>query len=224
MTRVALISVLLVAVACGKHDTSATNSGSASAATAAVTPRAAAFWKWFAANAATLHAEPDLRGVMEKINVELAKVDDGVFAEIGVDGDARTLVLTADGKRRLFPVVQELYAARPTVPGWSIVAFRQRAKPGQPPMRIELGRTKVSPDDVKLVGKPNGNKLDIDVYIPGFTTTDQMGEIGFLLLDHVLGEYDMETRIGVVEFHAIGKAPASARPLPELPALVDALK
>ena len=34
----------------------------------------------------------------------------------------------------------------------------------------------------------------------------------------------METRIGGVEFDSLERAPKTARPLPELPALVDALK
>jgi hypothetical protein len=40
----------------------------------------------------------------------------------------------------------------------------------------------------------------------------------------VLGEYDMETKIGGIEFAALDAAPASAKPLTELPAMVDALK
>ena len=46
-----------------------------------------------------------------------------MFAEIGKNGDELTLVISADGIKKLFPDVQEIYAARPTVPGWKVAVF-----------------------------------------------------------------------------------------------------
>src|SRR5579859_2263941 len=57
------------------------------------------FWQWFAKNAARLHDDKNYVGVMNEISDQMAKVDPGVFGEIAVDKNQRTLVLTADGKR-----------------------------------------------------------------------------------------------------------------------------
>lgn len=225
-----MIAVLL-AGACGKSkDAAPSPTGSAGSAepggsAAPAAGQAAPFWSWFTEHAAALRADKDLRKTMDTISAELGKASPGVFAEIGADGDNRTLVLSVDGKKDLFPAVQALYAARPTVAGWTIVAFRQRSKAGD---TFELGGHKISSDQIKFVAaasaKPAGAKLDLTVFIPSFTTNDEMGQLGFIMLDHAIGEYDMETRIGAIEFAPLSKAPATAKPLGELPALVDALK
>jgi len=200
-------AILLALVACRAPNTDPTRS----------------FWSWFADHGAELRAEPDIRTTMERITAELAKVDPGVVAEIGTDGADRQLVLTADGKRANFPGVQKIYAARPTVPGWTIVAFRQRPKPGSPPLRIDLAGGRISPDDVKFIATPSGSQLDVVLYIPMSGSHDELGTVGFLLLDHTIGEYDSEMKVGQIDFATIDKAPANARPLTALPAVVDGL-
>lgn len=196
------------------------------AAPAAATPpstanRAAPFWKWFTDHATELHGNTDLRVVMESISAECEKAYPGVFAEIGKQGDELMLVISADGIKKLFPQVQEIYAARPTVPGWKIVAFRQR----DAGFAIEMGDKKLEPKTVKFVGTPGEGKLDIEVYLPGFKSGDEeLKKIGFIILDHMIGEYDMETKIGGIDFAALDAAPATAKPLTELPAMVDTIK
>jgi hypothetical protein len=152
---------------------------------------------------------------------QLEKAYPGVFAEIGKQGDELMLVISADGIKKLFPQVQEIYAARPTVPGWKIVAFRQR----DAGFAIEMGGKKIEPKTVKFVGTPGEGKLDIEVYLPGFKSGDEeLKKIGFIILDHMIGEYDMETKIGGIDFAALDAAPATAKPLTELPAMVDTIK
>lgn len=178
----------------------------------------ARFWKWFVQNADALHAEPDLRKVMERISDELAKVDKGVFAEIGSDGDERLLVMSVDGDKKLFPVVERLYAARPKIEGWKIVAFRQRDKDLTV---IEMSGRKLDPKAMKFVAERKAELLDVTIYIPGFTSAKEFGSILFIALDHTVGEYDMETRIGGIDWAKLESAPPDARPLSELPKLID---
>lgn len=227
MTHWILILALGLGACGGKKDDKPAPVPAAPASAALATPapaaatKAAAFWKWFSDHAAELHANTDLQKTMESIGAELEKAYPGVFAEIGKDKDELILVISADGNKKLFPQVQEVYAVRPTVPGWKIVAFRQR----DAGFAIEMGGTKIEPKTVKFVGTPADGKLDIDVFLPGYKTGDEeLGKIGFIILDHVIGEYDMETKIGAIEFAALEAAPAAAKPLTELPAMVDALK
>lgn len=227
-SRIGWIVVLAVVVACGgKKDQDRPGPDIAKPAPVAVPKvdaKTTAFWAWFVAHADALRADKDVVKTMETIGAELEKAHPGVFAEIGADGDNRMLVLSVDGKKDLFPAVLEIFAARPTVSGWSIVAFRQRAKPGDQALNIDMGGKKIAPTDLRFVATPAGGKLDVVVYIPGYTTDEEMGSLGFVLLDHMLGEYDVETKIGAIEFHPLTQAPRDAKPFPELPKMVDALK
>jgi hypothetical protein len=179
-----------------------------------------AFWAWFQKNAAALRADSDRRRTMEAISDELERAHPGVFAEIGDVGGDRELVISVDGKRELFPIVQEIYAARPKVPGWVIVAFRPRSSPSDPPV-IEMDGKQLDSRRMKFTAGRNGEKLDITVFVPGFTTLEKLHPASFAILDHLVGEYDMETRIGGIEWAAVARAPAAARPLVELPAELD---
>ena len=225
MTHWMLVLALGLGACGGKKDDKGPPPAPATPTTpAAKTPPATAngvatFWKWFTDHATELHKTTDLRVVMESISAELEKVYPGVFAEIGKAGDELMLVISADGIKKLFPQVQEVYAARPTVPGWKIVAFRQR----DAGFAIEMDGKKIEPKTVKFVGTPSEGKLDIAVYLPGFKKDDEeMKKIGFIILDHMIGEYDMETKIGVIDFGET--APPAAKSLTELPAMVDAIK
>ncbi len=221
MSRIWLV-IVLAWVGCGGKKEAAPAPGSAAPTAPAAGDKVATFWHWFSERASKLRAQQDLRLTMETISSELERAFPGVFAEIASDGaDKRTLVLSADGNKELFPIVQQLHAARPTVPGWTIVAFRQRAKAGD---TIEMGSHKLDPAQIKFVGTPSGGKLDVEVFIPGYTTKEEMGAVGFVMLDHAVGEYDMEMKIAGVEFAPLEKAPAGAKSLLELPAMVDALK
>lgn len=212
---------LLVALTIVGCRSKAAPTPSATAATSASTAPAdgtAAFWKWFQKNADGLRADADLQHTMERISTELEKGHKGVFAEIGADGANRLLVLSVDGDKKLFPLVQQLYKARPTVEGWTVAAFRQRDKDLTV---IEMGGRKLDPKSMKVVAEKNGEVFDVTVYVPGFTTTEDFGSILFITLDHTVGEYDMETRIGAIDWVSLDKAPATARPLAELPKLID---
>jgi hypothetical protein len=226
-----VLSVTLVAMigsaACGAPQRGPAKLPAAQSVNVAGTDRrasTAAFWAWFEKNAATLRAEKDLRRTMDTISAELGKVHPEVFAEIagfGRLGDDRELVISVDGKREVFPVVQEIYAARPKVAGWTIVAFRPRRDPTDP-FVIEMNGKKLDARSMKFTAARNGDKLDVAVFVPGFTTLEELGGVAFILLDHLVGEYDMETRIGGISFAAIDQAPTNARPLVDLPTVLDA--
>ncbi|HEY5945739.1 MAG TPA: hypothetical protein VIV40_09620 [Kofleriaceae bacterium] len=155
------------------------------------------------------------------MNAKLEKVNPGVIAEIAQDGANRTLVLSADGKLELFPAVQEVFARRPSVTGWTIVAFRPR---GDLSSSIEMGGKKVEMSRLKFVAEKSGSKLDVVLFMPGYVENDQLKLLGYLVLDHTVGEYDMETRIGGVDFDSLSHAPREAKPLVELRPAVDAIE
>lgn len=180
------------------------------------------FWVWFATNAASLQADKDMRAVMEKISAELAKIDKGVFAEIGADKKSRTLVLSADGNKSLFPIVQALYAARPKVAGWNVVAFRQRNDQGElKDMKFEMAGKQYDATMITFVAQPGLQKLDIVLYSPSEDVSEPVKSMMMIMLDHTIGEYDTETKIGGIDFLPKSKAPNGAQSLSALPGVVD---
>jgi hypothetical protein len=219
-----LLTLVLLAGACEKKQPAPATP----AAPVAANPRDAAissFWQWFTMNAPRLHDNKDFVGVMNEIGAQMAKIDPGVFGEIAVDKNERSLILTADGKRDLFPLVQALYAARPTVPGWTVVAFRPRMPAAQlKGMQFEMEGKKYDPTAITFSAERNGDKLDIEVYSPTEDVSNQAKSMMFTMIDHVIGEYDTETKIAAIDFGPASKRPKTARPLTALAQALDAIK
>lgn len=176
------------------------------------------FWSWFQAEAPRLLADKDLRRVMKEINDHLEPKHRGVFVEVGDDKQGRRLVISSDGKKELFPVVQEVYTARPAVPGWNIVAFRQRDRET---FVIEMSGLKLDPRLMKVATEREEDKLSIVVFVPNLVRSKEMLQALYIVLDHTIGEYDMETRIGGIDFEPIEKASPDAKPLSDLPKIID---
>lgn len=54
------------------------------------------------------------------------------------------------------------------------------------------------------------------VFVPGYTERD--AKLAYIALDHVVGEYDVETRIGSISIANTDHVPPLAKPLADLPA------
>jgi hypothetical protein len=216
-----LVVIVTLGVAChGKESDRGTASANGSAQSTPTDPDRA-FWNWFTDEAPSLWTAP-MVDAMQRIQRELEKQHHGVFAELGSDGGGRLLVLTADGDRSLFPMIQQLFAARPKIKGWKIVAFRQRE--AKPFSKISMNNRDLDPAALRYVARQKNDKLDIKLYVPGYTEGDkELGLMAFLALDHTVGEYDVETKLGGIEVLPIAQAPTVSRALEELPGEIDAL-
>jgi hypothetical protein len=120
--------------------------------------------------------------------------------------------------------VTALVAAAPSLAGWKIIAFRQR---GGLELFVEIGERKLAPDDLWFRAATAGERVDLAVYVQGFGAASDatLKQAGYLLLDNALGEYDVETKIGPIEWRALPADPAGAglTPLRRLPEVVDAM-
>lgn len=187
----------------------------------------AGFWRWFRAHAgeaATIKqgSEP----IMAKLAAELRRVDERLVFEVGGIASTaapRELIISAGGLREVFPVVERLVAAAPPIDGWRVIAFRPR-KPGH---RLQFRDREVGGEELRFrfLSPPQaGRPLDIAVYLETPAVDETSMQIVFLLLDFTLGEFDVATQLGKIEFLPISQAPDDARPLTELTAIVDARK
>lgn len=183
------------------------------------------FWKWVGGHVSELRAvKTGEEPVVNELSAELDKAAPGLVFELGVGSDPFEFIISADGAKERFDAVKRLAGKAPTIPGLKVIAFRPRKEIDG--FEMHLGELKLAAAEVKyLSGVEKDGKLSIDLYIEGYdaTTEDAVKRAGFVLLDSAIGEFDMETRIGGIEFHG-APAPAGAKPLPALPAELDAKK
>jgi len=128
------------------------------------------------------------------------------------------LEISAGGIKQLIPVVQGLVSRAPTMPNVGVVAFKQPAAPG---FTLETPHGSIDDDNMRWrsLGVDAGLEgLEIYVPLPADAPHDVLGQIGFIFLDHTLGEYIVMTRVGELDFKSAAHAPADTRPFSELPA------
>lgn len=178
------------------------------------------FWDWFAQNERSLYSfEADQEPVFDRLAAALQRVHPSLTFEFGpVEGDGRReFVISADGLREAFSAVERLHAAAPVMPRWQWVKFRPRREP----MDLEIGGRSIRAGDVRylLFSDEDRDKVGILLFMPGYTEAEHnvFGQAGFLLLDNVLGEYDIETRVGAIDFQSPDSQHfARSKPLSEL--------
>lgn len=181
------------------------------------------FWRWFVEHEQDLlNFEKDRERVFDELANELQKVDCDLTFEFGPKEAKREFVVSAGGVKRAFPAVTALTAAAPRLENWEITAFRQRRGALE---TIEFGDKRVDPKDVRFALLDNGKIAGIYLFIPGYQDHDiDFKQIGYLLLDALLGEYDVEMGVGLIKMFAPEANIRGERfPLATLPELFDKL-
>jgi len=128
-------------------------------------------------------------------------------------------VVSADGRSELFPLVEQVVAAAPEVPGFRIVAFRQRGPDG---VSIQTPQGELSADDVWFEAIPSNGSLSLTLFVPDAA----LAGLAVILLDNTLGEYDAVMRVHELAPALLPDDPEAAglRRLPELREVVETLK
>lgn len=162
------------------------------------------FWEWFQDHQLILfNFESDQDNVFNQLTKEMEKVNADLTFEFGPvtkDGK-REFIISAGGIKSAFPAVEALYKSAPKLEKWTFIRFRPRR---EPPDKIEFGGKALSAKDVRfvLLNDDDKNKVDILLLLDGYkeSQNETYGQIGFLFLDNALGEYDVETHVGNIEF------------------------
>ncbi|MBL8047412.1 MAG: hypothetical protein JNJ45_01900 [Chthonomonas sp.] len=172
------------------------------------------FWQWFAANANTLRSG-DMNANVTKIAEQLARIHPDLCPGISMQTDTYQLEISPGGLQGVAPIAVQVARAAPQIRGWNVVAFRQRT---EPPV-IQMAGQELDLNLTKFISARNSeNYLDVTLYLPLPVQVDEqvLGQLGFLTLDHLLGEEVVMTRLGELAFENMVSAPRHARPLPEL--------
>ena len=173
------------------------------------------FWKWFEENAGALASvRSGSDPILEKVNRELQQVHPGLDFEMGLGEDGEwEFVVSANGIKKVFPVVEQLIASAPALPHWKFIAFRQ---PKESVSEILYGDFLLKTEDVWFSYGRQMGTVDITLYIKNLSPGNEELAIGaiFILLDNALGEYVVATRIGSIEHKPLPNDPAALGYLP----------
>lgn len=181
------------------------------------------FWKWFQSNEVMLFSfEKNQDEVFGKLSDQMRKLHKSLTFEFGPVSDGkREFVISADGIKEAFPIVERLHATAPKLNRWVFIKFRPR----RVPFDLEFKGVKVSASDVFCTIESDRGKIGITVFLKGYKTEHQSVYPGitFLMLDQALGEFDVETKVGFIETKSFEEPSAlEKKPLADLPKAFDA--
>lgn len=187
------------------------------------------FWGWFMKNESRLrHFQSSPDKYLQEILVEIRKVRPGLVIELEPPKNGVIdLTVSADGNKDLFPAVQALVRKAPKIPGWKIVAFRQRVSQNKlKTMILKTDSFELDPNKMKFYPFVEDDSLDIVVYTEGVNADnyEEIGYAGLLLVDNILGEYDCVMKVRSYDFHdmpAFKEERDSLKPLLGLANYVD---
>ena len=185
-------------------------------------PNPQSFWKWFVANEVMLFDfELDQERIFDKLSSAMHKIDRNLTFEFGPKTPTgREFVVSAGGILSAFPAVVSLVGAAPKLERWKVIGFRPRR---DPVFTIELRGRNANSEQVEFSLIDNGRNIGIYLFIPDFNESDvTWKEIGYLLLDEALGEYDVETKVGPFDVFSPDSAkPGKRFPFRDLPEIFD---
>ena len=183
------------------------------------------FWEWFQQHESEISAiSTGAEPIVFEIGEQIRRVDPGLAWVTGTAADgSREFIVSAEGVKATIPIVEAVVAAAPEMPGWRIVAFRPRQKSI---VGLQFQDRSLSAESIFYISRPTKDKLDVDLFIEGLDASNapDLIQACFLLLDATIGEYDVMTRIGELDFIPLSESQGGHKPLSALPAEVDALK
>jgi hypothetical protein len=160
------------------------------------------FWLRFREGEAERVRQP-VREQVEKINEVLEECLDGLALEMSAnDGDDPIeMIATAHGAKERFPLLMDFVKRAPPLRHYSLRAFRTRTDEPDFPMR--MGDFELATSELLIGHFADEGQVGIEVMfdreLPG-DMQDHARNMAFIMLDHVLGEYDFAVKVGAVDF------------------------
>lgn len=187
--------------------------------------QAESFWKDFSAQLPQLEALAPQEFVERAYEVLAPYAPDLSIELEGKPKEAGTrLVVTAHGSLDQFENVQTLVRHAPRLPHYEVHAFRSRSRGSD--FAMHMNDFELSCSDVLVAHYDAGGVVGLELAFEKIIPTDMLEHahhMAFIMLDHVLGEWDFAVRVGPVEFvDAFSDEVAGAEPLSVFPPIFDA--
>lgn len=180
------------------------------------------FWTWFQHNASRYYnlEEHNPQELFSALSYKLCEIHPDISFEFSsiLEDKRREFVITANGMHAAFPYVKKLVDQAPHMDDWKIIAFRQR-KPGFE--YVTIGNFKLDATSIHFEYDLQPDKVDVILFIDGYNGEPIYRNAIFLILDRLLGEYDVETKLGEINFENENHMPDTALVLVDLAMIID---
>ncbi|WP_258535515.1 hypothetical protein [Bacillus sp. 03113] len=181
------------------------------------------FWTWFVKHSDDYLQlnEEHLGTLFHKLEKQLSKINPDLTFEFSVDlvDGKREFIISADGILSAFPAVEGLVNEAPNFEDFKIIAFRQRGED----FNIKFNEIELLPENVFFTYDQQDDGINLYLYIKGFDSqNDDMITASFILLDTLIGEYDVATKLDKIEILPF-EADPKLDPIIELPSLIDSM-
>jgi len=162
------------------------------------------FWEWFVKNKTKLeefiNSEETDYSIYNQLTNKLKKFNTLLFPEITIDENNNfVLIITPDGIKDGIVPTNEIIENAPFVEHWVFKKFRQASDK----IDLNFSGLEFKYTDIKIWRKFNIEevKVDIAVLINNYNENDsRFFSLAFLYLDHILGEFNVLTRVGCIDF------------------------
>jgi hypothetical protein len=185
------------------------------------------FWNWFREREDLLYSsDMESEDLFEEVSERISFVHEDLGFEMTLEPDLdgkREFVVSAGGLLGAFESVKRLVASAPQLDRWKVVGFRPRKQVGG---YVRIDDHQIALNTIRVGLRPFGAHIGVTIYFPDFIESEAsvFGDAAFLLLDMVLGEFDVLAKIGPVEMSALDKdAAGDIFSLAELPAEFDSV-
>ncbi len=160
------------------------------------------FWNFFVYNKSEFENSTE-HDAAEKLNFlleNLNEVETNLAIELSreVNG-VRELIISPEGNKEKFEIVQRIIDHAPKINGWSFVAFRQ---PVEYDFTLNHEDLKFTPSEMFFEPLIEGDKLDLIIYINNIKSYDfdTVAFFGLITMDNFLGEYDCVMKVRHYDF------------------------
>lgn len=192
-------------------------------------PPESAFWLWFSQNEKKLfYFELQDESLIDEGIEMIQTIHGDLVFEIGPEIDGvREFIISANGVREAFHRVIEIVRDAPSYENWRFVPLRPRIS--DPDLKIELNKTVLELENLYFESEIEEGLIDLTIYIAGYEADDEneddFFQAVFLLLDSLVGEYDVEMKIGAIDILPLKDAtnPHAIRPIKHLPKVIDGM-
>ena len=181
------------------------------------------FWDWFINHEAEYYEfEKNQDHLFNELIKKLQKVSKAACFEFSTAKNGkREFIISADGIISEASKIKVLVNAAPKLAKFKIIAFRPRKGDGI----IEMGDLRLTADAITFNYSFNEvNRVDLMLHIDkpvAYNEQQLMGAV-FVLVDMTVGEYDMMTKVGMIEIAGKGTMGLpKPRKLSELPTILD---
>lgn len=162
------------------------------------------FWDWFIKNKTNLEefikSDNKDYSIYNQLTNKLHKFNNLLYPELTIDeNDNFVLIVTPDGIKDGIAPTKEIIESAPLIDHWVLKKFRQATDK----MDLNFNGLELKYTEIRIWRnfKIEEVKVDIAVLIKNYNEKDtRFISLAFLYLDHILGEFNVLTRVDYIDF------------------------